>query len=236
MNRDLAAVAALAASGLMLAGCGGSDDAAPQAAAARPAVSAAHTADLGLARAALVRSADVPESWATDPGSPRERCRAGGTFAGVSVLTASGSFTRGNVNIQQTVWLFRDAAAARTAWRAMDAPAGRACFRLQVSARVRDQDSEFVRPLRLVHQRRLPHGLRRSLLAGRISRIADGPFGPVQTEMAVKVDEIERLRGRGISTIVVVAAAEQPDPATVKWLVTVAGRRLNAVIAARPGS
>jgi len=229
MNRHIAAATVLAVAGLVLTGCGGSDGVAGRASATPQ----AETVDHGLARAALVRGADLPDGWETDPGSRRERCRTGGTFDGTSALTGSGSFTRGNVNVQQTVWLFRDATTARAAWRAMDEPAGRACFRLQVSARIRDQDSELIRPFRHVRQRRQPGGVRRSLLSGRISRMADGPFGPVLTEMVVKVDEIERLRGRGISTIVVVAAAETPDPVVVRWLVTVAGRRLRSVIAAR---
>ncbi|WP_445150866.1 hypothetical protein [Baekduia sp. Peel2402] len=238
MNRDVASVTALAAAGAMLIGCGGSNDAAPGRAEASPSPAAAtQTVDAQLAHAALLRANDLSDDWAADPGSRRTRCRSGGTFAGVVGHDASQSFTRGNVNIQQTVWLFEDAAAARRAWRAMNAPDGRACFQLQVSTQVRDQGSEFTRDLRPVQQRRTADGLRRSVLTGQITRIADGPLGPVQTQMALKVHEVERLHGRGISTIVMVGAAEEPDPDTARWLVTLAGRRLASVIAAaRPVS
>jgi hypothetical protein len=239
MYRDVASATALAAAGLALAGCGGSKDAAvagDRAAAADAKAAQVEPADRGLARAALLRPDDLPAGWAADPGSSRERCRAGGTFADTTGTAASEAFTRGNVNIQQTVWMFRDAAAARAAWRAMDASEGRACFRSQIAARVGDQDSEVIQPLASAQRRRPAPGVRRSLLVGRISRVVDGPLGPTQTQMALKVDEIERLHGRGISTVVVVAAAETPDPATVRWLITLAGRRLGASTAAPPAA
>jgi hypothetical protein len=232
MNRTLASATALALIGLVLGGCGGAGDAAKGAAAAprQPA-----TADQTQARAALLRDTDLPADWTADDGSPRARCRTGGTFAGVSAHGASGSFTRGNVNVQQSVWIFRDAAAARQAFRAMNAPSGQACFRRQVTARVSDEESVVVEPLRLVRQRR--HlGVRRSVLKGKISRLVESPFGEVQTLMPVEVDEIERRAGRGVTTIVVVAAAETPDPATVRSLVAVARQRMNAAVAAAPGS
>jgi hypothetical protein len=235
VNRDVACASALVAASVALAGCGGSTDAAPKSGAA-PTVSTAMATDRMPARSALLRADDLPAGWAADPGARRQRCRRGGTFGGVTAVSASDSFTRGNVNVQQTVWLFRDVAAARAAWQAMGARTGKACFRLQVSARVEAEDSVFVRPLRGVRQVRQTGGVRRSLLTGRISRMAAGPFGPVQTEMVVNVDEVERLRGRGISTIVVVSAAEEPDPAVIGRLVATAGRRLGVVVSPRRAS
>lgn len=239
MNRDVAAVIGLTAVGVTLASCAGSGTTSDRASApaSSKASAAAQTVDGRFASAALIRGADFPGGgWGSGPGSRRARCREGGTFGGVRAHAISSSFTRGNVNVQQTVWVFGTAVAARAAWQEMDAPAGRACFRLQVSERVRDQDSEFLHALRLVHQRHRPGGVRRSLLTGRITRLVNGPFGPAQTQMVVKVDEIERHRGRGISTIAVVAAAGDPDPATIRSVITVAGRRLASAAGARPGS
>lgn len=236
MNRDVASLSALAAALLALAGCGGSEDATAQrAGSVAPVVTQAQAADRELARRSLLHDGDLPVGWAADPPSRRVRCRTGGTFAGVTARGTSVAFTRGNINIQQSVWIFRDGAAARAAYRAMNAHDGRACFRRQVSAQVSEQNSVFVEPLRMVRQRGRA-GVRRSLLRGRVSRLVQSPFGgQAETLMAIRVDEIERHHGRGISTIVVTAAVETPDARTVKALVYLAGQRLGAAVA-RPES
>jgi hypothetical protein len=232
MNRTLATASALTLIWLAAGGCGGSGDT-PQGAAGVP-DRPPSTADQRRALAALLRGTDLPASWTAAGGSPRERCRGGGAFAGVTGRGASGSFTHGRINIQQSVWIFRDAAAARQAFRAMNATSGRTCFQRQLTARVSDEASEVVEELRLVRQRRRP-GLRHSVLMGKVSRLVESPLGQTRALLPVKVDEIERRSGRGVSTIVVVAAAQRPDRSVVRSLVAIAGRRLNAVVPA-PGS
>jgi hypothetical protein len=186
--------------------------------------------DMVLVRKTLLRASDLPSGWGAGAASQRERCREGDLFRDVTGRATSGSFRRGNVDIEQSVWFFRDADAAREAFATMAAPRGLACFRLRVEARVLEQDSSFVTPLRRT-QETGGKGTRRSRLAATISSAVNSPLGPLQTTMALKVYVFEHRAGRGVSSVVVIGAAERPDPATVRALTRIASRRLGATLA-----
>jgi hypothetical protein len=225
MSSIAACAAALVAAGALAAGCGGSEAASGATSGGSPKV------DIPRARASLIRAGDFPSGWVAGRGSRREPCETGADFQGITAYTTSRSFTQGNVDFQQSVWLFRDAKAAAKAFAQMDAPAGRACFRLRVSARIRDQDSKVIEPLQLSQQQQAD-GARRGLWLGRISRLVQTPFGVMDTGMQVQVDTVERLSGRGVSTIAVIAAAQRPEASVERSVVEAAKRRLDASLAA----
>lgn len=215
-------VVALASAAVIAAGCGGSPDghASGRAVAYRP-------ADMTLSRATLLRAADFTTRWSVTAGSRRERCADDDLFHDVTGRATSDSFSRGNVNVQQSVWLFQDARSAARAFASIDTPAGRACFRKRIEARIREQDSDIVQPLRIIGQTagtRTRHNRYRA----KVSRDVDSPLGPVQTFLSLHVDDAERLAGRGISAVVVIAAADAADQSIVRSMSRVADRRLAA--------
>jgi hypothetical protein len=208
-------------------GCGGgeAEEQAPRA------VRAVHVApsDATLVRTALLQRRDFSKIWSPAAGSRRERCADDDLFHEVTGRAISDSFSRGNVNVQQSVWLFRDEQAAVKAFAAIDSPSGRMCFRRRLNARIREQQSDIVDPLELTTQVE-GNGTRHNRYRAKVSRLVDSPLGPVETFLALSVNDIEHRAGRGISAVVVIAAADEADGAIVRSLNRVAARRLAKVV------
>jgi hypothetical protein len=205
-------------------GCGGgeAEERAPRAARVQP-------PDATLVRTALLRRTDFSKVWSPAAGSRRERCADDDLFHEVTGRAISDSFSRGNVNVQQSVWLFRNKQAAAKAFATLDTPPARACFRRRLNARIREQRSDIVDPLKLRSQTE-GKGTRHNRYRAKVSRLVNSPLGPVQTFLSLNVNDVEHLAGRGISAVVVIVAAGAADGPIVRSLDRVASRRLAEVV------
>jgi hypothetical protein len=160
--------------------------------------------DRALARRALLRLTDFPAGWVEQRQAvPDVRCGGVDPFGGATAVVGSGRMAHEDTGVQQTVSVFRTAAASRRAYALINSPEAMRCLRRDARQRVAIEAGGPAQPLELARI----ESLGRWGVAKRFSAQAAGPVGKVSGY----IDVVHLRVGRGLAALVIVAGL-QPLP------------------------
>jgi hypothetical protein len=210
----------------MLSACGDAHDAGGHAAttattttkvAERP--PQARGSDGTLARQALVQLGDLPTGWGAQAPVPQLRCDVD-PYAGAHAVARSPRLIVGNTGVQETVAVFRTAAASGRAFGRINAPASMGCLRRDARRQMAAEAEGVASPLELARVEQLGRWGR----ATRFTATAPSSIGIVSGS----IDAVHLRVGRGLAALVIVSAFKPLRDELYERVVAVLSRRLRA--------
>lgn len=206
---------------MILSGCGGDEEQTtvsnanePRARPSAPAGSSKAALDdpvSAATRRALLRGSDFPSDWsAKDSPIPAPPCMADSPYRRATVSVTSQLFKAGQTTVQQVVWVFPDAGAARRAYGSSALRDTRACLRRIVTEQLQRHSGRDIGGTKVVEE---DAGARtRSVrLKTELHSPVQTPFGPMDAMVEVVTDvDVSRVK-RAISLVVAVSPMRALD-------------------------
>ena len=229
MTRSLGVVLVMLLVATSVAACGDARDGgdgsavattgAPQRAPPRSRQSAS---DVTLAKRALVRITDFPESWREESGTATKLRCALDPYEGATAFVRSRRLTFERSNVQEQVALYATEAAARRALRRLDSRAATGCLRREMRRRMSEESGGPAGPAELVRAERLgPQAHARRYVSTSVSS-----YGRVDG----CVDAVHIRVGRALAAVAFVSRPGPPDEALYSRVVALVSDRLQTTI------
>lgn len=220
---------ALAACGDTRDSAGGRTTAAARTTATQPAAppasedADADASDVVLARRALVRLSDMPQSWGQDRGTvTRLHCGRLQVFRGATALVRSNRLTLEHAGVQERIAIYPNAAAALRALRRLDSPTAVRCLQRELRRHVSEESGGPAGPADLVRE----ESLGPAASARRYVSVSVSSYGKV----VGYIDAVHQRLGRVVAALVLVAGPTPPDEELYDDVVGLVSRRLRVTL------